>query len=87
MTMVWNAAFLIAAVLATVWTVRLRTSGDPAWKLGAGAAVMGLVGGAAGLAANSRWEIVAVATALPTTLLASYWIWSFRRDVDREMNS
>jgi hypothetical protein len=87
MTMVWNAAFLIAAVLATVWTLRLRMSGDPAWKLGAGAALAGFAGGAVGLTANSKWSIVAAGAGVLATLLAGYGIWSFRRDVDREMNS
>jgi hypothetical protein len=69
MSIIW----LLGGVGATIWAVHERRSGDPVWKMMAGAALVSFGLASRGLIAPRMW----VAIMRSTLLFNAYALWSF----------
>lgn len=78
--MIWNIVCLLAGIAATIWAVRVRRSGDPVWKMMAGAALGAFGLASYGLVAPRVW----VGIMLSALLLNTYALSSFDQYRKRE---
>ena len=78
---IWNVAMLVVGMVFAGWSLRLRASGDPTWKLGAPAALASF-----GLASEPllpQWLWISIT--MLATLLTFFATHRFMRDLQREL--